>query len=61
MSTRLTPVSVAEREIKRWREREIKLQRELYDVTTRLEQWEAIRIELLNQAPQETESEAVAS
>ena len=50
MSTRLTPVSVADREIKRWRERESRLQDELMDVADRISQWAAVRHELLDQA-----------
>lgn len=50
MSTRLTPVSVADREIKRWREREAKLEAELQDVRQRIDQWATIRDELDGQA-----------
>jgi hypothetical protein len=60
MSTRLTPISVADREIKRWREREAKLNRELWAVTQQIEQWETVRFELARQAEDEAEAQAEA-
>jgi predicted nucleic acid-binding Zn-ribbon protein len=60
MSTRLTPVSVADREIKRWREREQKLHDQLYEVQERVEQWVRVRDELREQARAE-DAEAVVS
>jgi hypothetical protein len=59
MTTRLTPVSVADREIKRWREREYKLHEQLAEVTQRIEQWEAVRFELREQARVEAERDEV--
>jgi hypothetical protein len=50
MTSRLTPVAVADREVARWREREAKLQDQLDATRDRIDQWVRVRDELIDQA-----------
>jgi hypothetical protein len=61
MSTRLTPVGVADREIKRLRERESKLQSQLTEVHGRIQQWQMVKAELAEDAEPEPEPAEVAA